>query len=674
VLRSLSLSRIAVFILAAAIGAGAQTPPSWRYDLRPGDHLVYRYELHRKSHAEDSESEVEVHFRTHVLVAGESGGHYSVGFQRNRESAQLSAFHEKGKDKLASQRVEFEKRMRTRPSHFSEAMEVTAVGEPQFTWEMARESYSHLLPALHEIEVMPGHEPKPGEKWAGGSPLGFEFQADGTETIHGKSCYRVKGATSDGSVTLRYWWSSESGVLEKIELEGGYPGLGSMYQETATLELESRTRGETSASWLASEDTKLGALQALLLSRWLPVEVEQLSKVVESGDPASQSLALAIASQRKLQMPTEVLSKVRETENPVGAMLADRLLHPNPEPERAADCIPRAPSKPVQPKFGTIVRVIAAHADLPATAYFVRIPLTYRPDHPSPALVYLSGASGFAVDGVDTAEDAVAPTDYIVVYPHAGEYWWLPEVAIRVEAVMRDLFEQFDVDRDRVYISGFSNGGTGALYMASMWPQRFAGVVSQMGAGVCIEPVKYGLPNLTNLPIFFIHGEKDPLINPECSKTTENSLNDLHPAFKPELKILPNRGHDISLLSDDGLTLAFLKEKRRNAFPRRVEMNYVDHFAPRSYWVEVLEANPGASHLEARVKDDNTIDIHSHDVKRLKLHLRPELLPGPGDVHIEWNGKKLFTGPLKDVCASIPANFSGDPKLDLTDDRELTLP
>jgi pimeloyl-ACP methyl ester carboxylesterase len=673
VLRARSLVRFEFLLIPIFAAGGFGQTPTWRYDLRPGDHLIYRYELHRKSHSKDSETEVEVHFRTHVLVAGESGGHYSVGFQRNRESAQLSAFRENGKDKLASQRIEFDKRMKTRPSRFSEAMEVTALGEQQFTWEMARESYSHLLPALHEIEVMPGHEPKPGEKWAGGSPLGFEFQADGSETIHGKSCYRVKGTTSDGSVTLRYWWSNESGVLEKIELEGGYPGLGSTNQETATLELESRARGEASASWLASEETRLGALQAILLSRWVPVDVEQLSKIAEAGDPPSQSLALAIAFQRKLQLPTAAMDKVRAPENPVGAILTDRLLHPDAKPEKGSDCLPPSPPKPLQPKFGTIVRVIAAPG-APATAYFVRIPLTYRPDHPSPVLVYLSGSAGFAIDGVDTAEEAVAASDFLVIYPHAGEYWWLPEVAMRLDAVMHDVFEQFAVDRDRVYIAGFSNGGTGALYMASMWPERFAAVVSLMGAGVCVENVKHGLPNLTNLPILFVHGEKDPLISPECSTTTETSLNDLRPAFKPELKILPHREHDITLLSDNGLTFAFLKDKRRNPLPRRMEMNYADHFAPRNYWVEILDAKAGEAHLEARVKDDNTVEIRSHEVKRLKLHLRPELFPHPGNIRIEWNGKKLFTGPLKDVCTAAPADFRGDPKLDLTDERELTLP
>ena len=35
---------------------------------------------------------------------------------------------------------------------------------------------------------------------------------------------------------------------------------------------------------------------------------------------------------------------------------------------------------------------------------------------------------------------------------------------------LRDVFNEFNVDRDRVYIAGFSNGGTGALYMAARWP------------------------------------------------------------------------------------------------------------------------------------------------------------------------------------------------------------
>src|SRR5262249_20919762 len=210
-----------------------------------------------------------------------------------------------------------------------------------------------------------------------------------------------------------------------------------------------------------------------------------------------------------------------------------------------------------------------------------------------------------------------------VLYPHAADHWWKPEVARRFDAVLQQVFERYNVDRDRVYIAGFSNGGTGALYMAEFWPQRFAAVVSLMGAGQCMAEVKQGLPNLANLPILFVHGEKDPLIAAGCSETTHQALLDLHPAVKPELKILPNREHDITLQSDDGLTLAYLKDKTRSAYPKRITAQVADMSFPRQYWVEVLRKDSGVADVNAEIKQNNTIEIRTHEVKQLRLYLHP---------------------------------------------------
>jgi len=121
------------------------------------------------------------------------------------------------------------------------------------------------------------------------------------------------------------------------------------------------------------------------------------------------------------------------------------------------------------------------------------------------------------------------------------------------------------------------------------------------------------------------------------------------------------------------LTLAFFKDKFRNPFPRTVDLSETEALAARAYWIEILDGKPGKSDIDARVKPDNTIEIHSHDVKTIRLHLRPELLPKPGDLRIVWNGKKVFSGPLRDYCSLAPIS-AGDSKLDLADTRDLTLP
>ena len=93
------IQQIALLLVALSSAVTAQTP-AWRYDLKTGDHLIYTYSFQRHSQSDDSESQVEVQFETHVLVAGENSGRISLGFQRNRISAVLSQFAEKGKDRV----------------------------------------------------------------------------------------------------------------------------------------------------------------------------------------------------------------------------------------------------------------------------------------------------------------------------------------------------------------------------------------------------------------------------------------------------------------------------------------------------------------------------------------------------------------------------------------------
>lgn len=654
--------------------ATAQSPPAWRYDLHPGDHLVYRYTFQRRTQSEEERIQVEARFRTHVLVAADHAGRISLGFQRNREAAELTEYRSKGKDRLAREQPGFQKRMQSRPSRFSEAMEITPSGEPLYPWEIARESYSHILDVLHEVLNLPPLPLAKGEAWRSPSLPQLDFRWVDDESVHGKLCHHVEGTVPDKSIKLSYWWSPESGVLEQVALDGTYTDFDTVAHETARMELESRARGEQLASWLGSADTRQGALQAILLTPEVPVSAAQLAPVLADGEPASQALALAVASRRKIDVQSGLLGRLGQSASPRVQLMVEASSSSALPHERTDECHRPLPSMLAPAKFGTMLEVARVSNEDGAIPYLLRAPLTYHEDRPTPLLVYLSGGAGFAIDGVYSAENIVSETDYLVLYPQAAGYWWTPEVARRFDAVLRDVFERYNVDRDRIYLTGFSNGGTGALYFATLWPQRFAAVVSLMGAGQCNDQVKAGLPNLGNLPLLFVHGESDPRIEPECSTSTHAALTELRHAFKPELKILPNRGHDIALDSDDGLTLAFFANKLRNPFPREVDVSLSDSLAARGYWVEILDGKPGKSNVEARVKSDNIVEIRSHDVKGLRLHLRPELLPKPGDIRIVWNGKKVFNGPLHEVCTLPAGPNSGDPKLDLSDTRDLALP
>lgn len=667
-------SRLVFAIVALGSVATAERPATWRYDLHPGDRLVYSYSFRRQVRTDEAETAVEARFHTQVLIAGEHAGILSAGFQRNRDEADLLVYRVKGKDKLAEERPNFEKRMQNRPAQFSEAMEFTASGAPRYSWEVMRESSSHLLPALHEVEVLPPNAVKAGERWHAMDLLGLDFEWVGSEQVHGRNCYHVRGTSGDGSVTLSYWWSPESGVIERIDLDGSYGVPGGTTHEQARMELESRSRNEALSGWLSKPETRLGALEALLLSPWIPVTTDQLTSVLKAGNPAAQRMSLAVAYQRAQSLPTADLHELSNSASPDVKSLAIGMLNPSPPKPAPGACSGPAPAKTPPPKFGTLFRVALPETPGPAIPYFLRIPLTYRGDRPLPLLVYLSGGAGLALDGVNTANDAISGTDYLVLYPQAGDYWWTPEAALRVNAALRDTLNEFNVDPDRVYLTGFSNGGTGALYMAALWPQRFAAVVSLMGAGQCNEEVRKGLPNLANLPLLFVHGEKDARIPASCSKDTYDTIAGLHPRVAPQLRLLPDREHELTLQSDDGLTVAFLKDKVREAFPKRVSLRVPDLSFPRQYWVEVLEKKSGVAEVNAEIKKENQIEIRSHEVKKLRLHLRPEMFPQPGAIRIIWNGKQVYEGPVQDACASATAANAADPKLDFSDRKEFSLP
>jgi hypothetical protein len=148
----------------------------------------------------------------------------------------------------------------------------------------------------------------------------------------------------------------------------------------------------------------------------------------------------------------------------------------------------------------------------------------------------------------------------------------------------------------------------------------------------------------------------------------------MHPRVAPQLRLLPAREHDITLDTDDGLSLDFLKDRVRDAFPSRVSLRLPDLACPRQYWVEVLEKKPGVAEVNAEIKPPDRLEIHSREVKKIRLHLRPEMFSQPGPVQILWNGKQVYAGPVQDACAAATGPSADDPKLDLSDRKEFSLP
>jgi hypothetical protein len=175
--------------------------------------------------------------------------------------------------------------------------------------------------------------------------------------------------------------------------------------------------------------------------------------------------------------------------------------------------------------------------------------------------------------------------------------------------------------------------------------------------------------------VLFLHGDKDPRIPSSASVRTYDELRSLKPRIPPELHVLRGRAHEITLSSDDGYTLPFLERFTRDPFPSAVSAKIFDSRFPRQYWLEVVEADNAAPEVDARILPGNVIEIKAHNVKKLGLLLRPELIPAAGPIHIRLNGKEQpALEPKRDCQLFLRSSETyADPFLAYTDEIVLDL-
>jgi hypothetical protein len=121
-----------------------------------------------------------------------------------------------------------------------------------------------------------------------------------------------------------------------------------------------------------------------------------------------------------------------------------------------------------------------------------------------------------------------------------------------LDILLDEVIEEYNIDTDRVYLSGFSMGGYGAWYLAVHHPEKFAAVFPVAGTygdhSVCFQG-NYSLTQncrvpagglddvkvLRNMPIRIYLGLKDWAVLPGCTRAAHNALIDGNPDNKAEL-------------------------------------------------------------------------------------------------------------------------------------------
>jgi dienelactone hydrolase len=669
----------------------APAPVALRYDLRPGDHLVYRQRLERGRKTASVESLSEAEWESHVLVLAERGGSWRVGIERNRTRAELLRYREDGRDRLEAERPAFVEGLAKRGTTFAETSWLTPSGAALLPWAAAREATSERLPFFHEIEPLPAAAVAPGASFASPGLLGLPMKAVGVETVAGEECLRLEGESA--GMKLRHWHCPGSGTLGRLEYEAQYGGPGGAeVTERYRLERVSQARGGDVASWLRDAKTARGALTALAATDRLDVAPQTLYALLDGAEADVERLVLAVAWRHRLTPPpADVLRRLAASPSPRVAAIASRFLD--------APARPKAPDELVR-----LARAVRSGAELPAwngpseagwgrkallaqrapgqvpgttlrlmraerfrgRPYVLHVPDDYRGDEPFPMVVILGGGPGRAIPTAQTARPSIEPRDELAVFPQANGMWWEEEPAAAVEALLAEVLSDLNVDTDRVTITGFSNGGTGSLLYASRMPHRFAAVASLMGGGLpffeATGPIDAAA--IARIPFLFVHGDHDDVIPPWASERTAKAMRQANPRAEAEVHLLAGRPHDVVYGRDDGLTFPFLEGHVREAFPRQVSLRArtLDH--PRAFWAEVVEKDGGVAQVDGSI-DGATIALRTRNVRRLRLRLRRELLDLSAPVRVTIDGKEAFRGPVTEDPTLLLRSWreTGDPQL-----------
>jgi predicted esterase len=192
---------------------------------------------------------------------------------------------------------------------------------------------------------------------------------------------------------------------------------------------------------------------------------------------------------------TSILSQVLEAEEMAQLI---RLLPP-PEPA------PDIKSEPME------LRTEPPDYNQPVT-YVLQLPPEYQQDRSYPVLIALHQAGEKGIEMLDRFGDQAARNGYIFAAPNwgplaaaSGNYGYTAKEQAAVLDVLRDLRRRFQVDSDRVFLTGLGEGANMAFDVGLSHPDSFAGVLP-VGGQVLFFSREYWR-NGQYLPFYVVDGD-----------------------------------------------------------------------------------------------------------------------------------------------------------------------
>lgn len=147
--------------------------------------------------------------------------------------------------------------------------------------------------------------------------------------------------------------------------------------------------------------------------------------------------------------------------------------------------------------------------------YVQYLPKNYDPAKKYPLIFFLHG-SGERGNDLDLAmrhgymkyvreEGKEYPFIFVAPQCPSDKYWGCFTESLL--AFLNCITETLAVDKNRVYLTGMSMGGTGTWMLAMADPERFAAIAPVCGTGIC-----WNAGAVTEIPVYMYHGDCDTVV------------------------------------------------------------------------------------------------------------------------------------------------------------------
>lgn len=320
--------------------------------------------------------------------------------------------------------------------------------------------------------------------------------------------------------------------------------------------------------------------------------------------------------------------------------------YPLPEKQETTDTYTiKVPGQPNQPDY----------------TYEIIPPLEYDPYRPYPAVVCLHAQGMTPANEMDwwagpASEQGrlgqAARQGYFVIAPH---YVGAAQPTYRGTALehdvvtrcLRDACRRFNIDTDRVFLSGHSMGGDAAWDIGLSHPDLWAGVIPINGTAQH-DPVFFYKQNAATVPFYFVTGELD------CGVITKNAVNwDYYFSHFYDTTLVEYLGRGHEHFSDEILRLFdWMNRKNRAAdgrlypklfkvFTKRETDNYFWSLEVREFKLPRLDRGV---QLEQSLKGNSMVLTTPN--ASISVYLAPEMIDFSKPVNVLHNGKNLTGGKV----------------------------